>query len=326
MGIEVSVVIPMFNEVENAEDTLTAVARVLSDAGWEYQLIPVDDGSQDGTGEVLRRLADGDPRITPVVYAVNRGRGYALRRGFSAAGGRFIASLDADLSYEPQTAVRMVRTLLEQPEADLVLASPYMPGGAVDGVPFVRLALSRAGNVVLRRALPQPVHTSTGIVRAYRREVLDALDLESDGKEIHLEILSEAMTLGYRVVEIPATLATRRKGKSKFRPKATMASHLAFSLLERSAWVFAVGGLALMAISAIIGAYLLAVFFTGMLNPERPLMTVMMLLFLGGAVGLSFSLMSLQLAELRRNVVRLQAEVKRLRADQASAEVVAEES
>lgn len=311
----VSVVIPMFNEVDNAEDTLVAVARVLAEAGWMYQLVPVDDGSEDGTGAELQRLASVDPQITPVAYAKNRGRGYALRRGFAEARGDFVASLDADLSYSPDTVVRMVRALMDDADADLVLASPYMPGGRVDGVPFVRLALSRAGNVVLRRALPQPVYTSTGIVRAYRAEVLRALDLESDGKEIHLEILSEAMTLGYRVVEIPATLATRRRGKSKFRPRATMASHLAFSLLERSAWLFAVGGMALMIVSVIIGVYLLAVFFAGDLNPERPLMTVMMLLFLGGAVGLSFSLISLQLLELRRNMVRLQAEVKRLNVD-----------
>lgn len=320
MPSTVSVVIPMFNEVENAEDTLSAVALALSEAGWDYQLVPVDDGSRDGTGAELARLAAADPRITPVGYAMNRGRGYALRKGFGASRGDFVATLDADLSYSPDTAVRMVRILIDDPEADLVLASPYMPGGDVDGVPFVRLALSRMGNSVLRRALPQPVHTSTGIVRAYRADVLRSLDLESDGKEIHLEILSEAMTLGYRVVEIPATLATRRKGSSKFQAKSTMASHLAFSLLERSAWVFAVGGFALMVVSAIIGAYLLTVFVTGMLNPERPLMTVMMLLFLGGAVGLSFSLISLQLAELRRNVVRLQAEVKRTRATSAASD------
>jgi len=315
VSVLVSVIIPMYNEEENAEDTLAAVGAVLAAEGWTYELVPVDDGSSDGTRTELERLAAADSHVKPVSYRENRGRGYALRRGFAAASGSYVASLDADLSYTADTAVRMVRTLIDDTEADVVLASPYMPGGGVEGVPFVRLALSRAGNVVLRNTLPQRVYTSTGIVRAYRAEVLRSLDLESEGKEIHLEILSEAMALGYRIVEIPAVLATRRKGTSKFRPKSTMASHLTFSLLERSSWVFGIAGFFLVIVGIIIAAYLFGVFLTGELNPERPLMTVMVLLLVGGAVGLSFSLLSLQMSAVRRNVVRLQAEVLRLRSD-----------
>jgi len=186
----------MHNEQENAAETLAAVAHVLDAANWRYELIPVDDGSTDDTSGALALAAQGDDHIRPVGYRTNRGRGYALRRGFAVAKGDFVASIDADLSYEPGTVVRMVTALLEDAEADLVLASPYMPGGSVDGVPPMRLALSRGGNWVLRRALPQPIWTSTGIVRAYRADVLRSLDLESDGKEIHLEILSAAMALG----------------------------------------------------------------------------------------------------------------------------------
>jgi len=302
----------MHNEEENAADTLAALATALEKQGWSYELVPVNDGSTDATAERLADLAEKDPLIRPVSYTVNRGRGYALRRGFALARSTYVVSMDADLSYSPDTAVRMVTTLIEDPEADLVLASPYMPGGSVEGVPFARLALSRGGNWVLRRSLPQPVWTSTGIVRAYRATVLHSLDLESDGKEIHLEILSEAMALGYRVVEIPAVLSTRRKGTSKFRPKATMTSHLAFSVLERSAWLFSIAGLLLIICGLAVGIYLLTVFMRGDLNPERPLMTVMVLLFLGGAVGMSFSLLAMQMLELRRNMVRLQADVRRL--------------
>lgn len=308
----VSVVIPMHNEQENAAETLAAVAEVLKAAGWRYELIPVDDGSTDDTRDALALAEAADERVRPVSYRVNRGRGYALRRGFAIASGDFVASIDADLSYEPATVVRMVTALLEDADADLVLASPYMPGGAVDGVPPMRLALSRGGNWVLRRALPQPIWTSTGIVRAYRADVLRSLDLESDGKEIHLEILSDAMALGYRVIEIPATLATRRKGTSKFRPRSTMISHLAFTLLERSAWLFAIIGVAVLLLGVIVAGYLLTTFFNGSLNPERPLMTVMVLLFVGGAVGLSFSLVAMQFLGMRRMIVRLQADVLRL--------------
>jgi len=303
----------MYNEVENARDTLSAIAVALEAQGLTYELLPVDDGSTDGTARELAACAQDDPRIRPVGYTVNRGRGYALRKGFDAARGDIVASMDADLSYTVDHLIGMVRILLDDVDADVVLASPYMPGGSVEDVPFVRLALSRTGNAVLRRALPQPVFTSTGIVRAYRREVLESLDLVSDGKEIHLEILSEVMALGYRIVEMPAVLRTRRKGSSKFRPRATVLSHLLFSVLARPTALFGAFGLLTLLAGAVVGGYLLTVYFEGGLNPERPLMTVMLLLVMGGAGSLAFAVVASQLLELRRALVRLQADVRRLR-------------
>lgn len=307
---DVSVVIPMYNEVENAVGTLSAVGAVLAEAGWSYELIPVDDGSTDRTGEVLADVTKSDPRVRPVVYRHNRGRGYALRKGFAVARGRYVVSLDADLSYTPDHAVRMVQTLIDDPEVDIVLASPYMSGGRVEGVPLIRLFFSKGGNWVLQRAMPQRIHTSTGIVRAYRAESLRSLSPQADGKEIHLEILSEAMALGMRVVEIPAVLRTRRAGSSKFRPRATVMSHLLFSLLARPAALFVGGGIALIVASGVVGAYLLTVYLGGGLNPERPLMTVMVLLLLGGAFALSFGVLSTQMLELRRAMIKLQSDMK----------------
>lgn len=319
----VSVIVPMHNEEENALATIGALCDVLEQAGWDFEIIPVDDGSTDETGSVLAQAAAEDRRVHPVSYARNHGRGYALRRGFACARGDLIATMDADLSYDAMTAVEMLKVLDDEPGVDLVLASPYMPGGAVEGVPFMRLALSKVGNRVLRLSLSRPIHTSTGIVRAYRGSSLRALDLSSDGKEIHLEILSQAMALGFEIVEIPATLRSRRLGTSKFRPGTTMTSHLAFSLLERSSWLFGAFGLVLLMLSVLLGLYLLGVFFSGGLNPERPLMTVMLILFLGGAIALSFSLLAMLLLEMRREQVRLHADVLRLRDDLASAQAVA---
>lgn len=310
-----TIVIPMFNEEDNAETTISRLIETLEATGWEFEVVPVNDGSLDATAEVLVEIASHDSRVRPVGYRTNRGRGYALRRGFAAARGRFVAALDADLSYTPDHAVRMIGILLEDAEADVVIASPYMPGGAVEGVPLNRLLISRLGNAVLRYSLPKPVYTSTGVVRAYRKEVLDALDLASDGKEIHLEILSNVMALGCRIVEMPATLRARKRGKSKFRPGKTMQSHLAFTLLERSASVFAAFGALLVLVGLGLAGFLLAVMLGGDLNPERPLMTVMVLVLLGGAIGLSFSLLAMQLLETRRSIVRLQAEVMALRSE-----------
>jgi glycosyltransferase involved in cell wall biosynthesis len=308
----VSVVIPMHNEAENVRTTLTAIAESLRARGWTYEIVPVNDGSTDSTAELLSAAAADDPRVRPVIYHVNRGRGYALRQGFAAARGDLVASLDADLSYSVDVLTSMLQALVEDPEADIVLGSQCMPGGRYENVPFVRLFYSRVGNIVLRASLPRRVYTSTSVARAYRRDVLRSLNLESDGKEIHLEILAAAMALGYRIVEIPVVLSARTKGHSKFKPRRTVQSHLLFSVLTRSATLFAWAGMALLLLGIVDGGYLLTVFFRGGLNPERPLMTAMLLLLLGGTAALAFAVLASQLIELKRAVVRLQAEVRGL--------------
>ena len=309
MPIDVTAVVPMHNEADNAQDTLDALAAAFRAQGWSFELIPVDDGSTDNTSEVLALYAMTHPEVRPQGYRRNRGRGYAMRCGFDVARGRFVVSLDADLSYSTDTAVEMIRVLLDEPETDIVLASQWMPGGKIEGVPFDRAAISWTGNVILRNTLPRKIYTTTSICRAYRAEVLRSLDLSSEGKEIHLEILSEAITLGYGIKEIPATLGCRKKGHSKFRPNATIISHLLFTVVERPATIFAFTGLLVLFSGLPIGIYLLLQFLRGQLNPERPLMTVLVLLFLGGSIGLGFALQSLQLLELRRSLIRLRSDM-----------------
>lgn len=308
----VSAVIPMHNEQENAEDTLAAIAKAFADQGWTYELIPVNDGSTDDTADVLQQLSLEDSRITPVSYHSNRGRGYALRQGFACCRGQYVVSMDADLSYTPEHAVRMISRLIRNQETDVVIASPYMPGGAVEGVPFIRLLVSKAGNLVLQHALPQRIFTSTGIARAYRADALRCLELSCDGKEIHLEILSGALALGFQVTEMPATLRSRKKGHSKFRPRRTMHTHLVFTLLERATTLFAFFGALMIAAGFMVGLNIAWLSLTGSLNSDRPAMTLLVLLVIGGFVSLSFALMSMQMTELRRSVIRLQAN-RRLR-------------
>lgn len=308
----ISVVIPMHDESANAAVTLAAIGAELEASGADFELIPVDDGSDDDTGAILEDAARRDPRVRPVRYPRNRGRGYALRRGFDAARGDIVASLDADLSYSPDHLTRMVAILNEEPSVDVVVGSPYMPGGAVDGVPPLRLAISRAGNAVLRFSFAEPIHTSTGILRAYRRWVLDALDLQSDDKEIHLEILSKALVLGALVREMPSTLASRRRGASHFRMRSTVTSHLVFSLLQRPARMFGYLGLGLTLLALAAAAYLLDAYLAGSLNPERPLMTIMVLLFLAGQGAVAFSVVASQLSEIEKGLVRNAARLRML--------------
>jgi dolichol-phosphate mannosyltransferase len=313
--MDLSIIIPMFNEAENVESTLNRVEEVLDSFDGTYEIIGVNDGSLDNTYEILNRLSAKNGKVKVVSYPQNMGRGMALRRGFKVSRGEIVVSIDADLSYDPRYILDLVETLRREPDIDFVLASPYMPGGGVRNVPFLRLWVSQWGNRILRLAMPNQIYTSTGIFRAYRKRVLECLELESDGKEIHLEILSKALALGYRVKEIPAILTNRKRGESKFKFKKTAISHLVFSVFEKPMIIFGFIGLLTLAIGFLIGIYIAYLRFSGDLTPGRPLITFALLLILGGIQILSFGFIAIQMVSLRREILRIQKENLELRKD-----------
>lgn len=318
-AVKLSVVIPMFNEEENLKNTVDRLAetlRAFKDGAWEVVL--VNDGSTDATWACASELAARPPYagwLRVVGYSRNRGRGYALRTGFAAARGEWITSTDADLSYEPRYILDLVKVLREEDDVDMVIASAYMPGGGVEGLDMKRLFVSKFGNKVLSWFMSPPkgkVHTITCVFRAYRRYVLDSLDLESDSKDIHLEILSKAIMLGYNFKEVPVTLRTRKKGKSKhvFMPTAT--SHLVFALFERPILVFGLVGIMLVLASFLGMAWMIKAYLQQTLNPARPMMTIIVLTFLGGIQLLSFGVIGTQFVNLRKEIIKIQARLKAL--------------
>jgi dolichol-phosphate mannosyltransferase len=311
--MDLSIIIPMFNEAENAESTLNRVEEALASFPGTYEIIVVNDGSLDNTLDILNRLAEQDRRLKVVSYSKNVGRGMAIRKGFKESSGNIIVSIDADLSYHPHYILDFAETLSKEPDIDFVLASPYMPGGGVQNVPFLRLWISKVGNKILQFAMPNRIYTSTGIFRAYRRKVIDSFELESDGKEIHLEILSKALALGYRAREIPTILTGRKKGKSKFKFRKTTLTHLIFSVFEKPMIIFGFLGLVTLGIGLLVGIYISYLRFSGELTAGRPLITFAILLILGGIQILSFGFIAIQIVSLRREILRIQKENLELR-------------
>jgi glycosyltransferase involved in cell wall biosynthesis len=311
--VDVSIVVPAYNESENIVDTLDRIAAVFADRPESWEVIFVNDGSKDDTAAVIQRLADNDPRVVAAGYDQNAGRGRALRTGFAHARGEIVVSTDADLSYDPRYILDLLDALQTDPTIDCVLGSPYMPGGGTEGVDPKRLLISRLGNKILQATVNSDIYTFTGIFRAYRREVLDALELDADGKEIHLEILSRALGAGYRVKEVPAILRSRRKGKSKFRFGGTALSHLLFSFNERPILVFGALGLLLVLGGLAGGIYVTILRFQGALNPGRPLITLVVILMLAGLQILSFGFIAIQIGTLRREIFKVQRENRLLR-------------
>jgi len=309
---EISVVVPMYNEADNLPGTLLRIADALEPLGRPFEIVAVNDGSTDDTEDVLHKAKQLHPWLKVISYTPNRGRGYAQRQGFAVAAGAYILTTDADLSYEPKYLAQMVRTLDLHPDVDFVIGSPYAPGGGIERVPPGRLFLSRWGNRVLGFAMPGGIRTVTGILRAYRREVLDSLDLDSDGKEINLEIVSKAVAAGFVPFEIPAVLTGRKKGKSKFLLKATVVSHLLFSFFERPVMLFGFVGAVLVALGLLGGTHLIYLWQTGNLNPNRPLITLVVILLVSGLQIALFGFLGTQLVRIHRELFRIQRENKQL--------------
>jgi hypothetical protein len=149
------------------------------------------------------------------------------------------------------------------------------------------------------------IHTVTGVLRAYRRDVIGSLDLEAEGKELHPEIIAKAHAAGFHGVEMPAVLKTRSRGVSKFGLGGTASSHLIFSVHERPMLLFGLVGLGVIGLGLLLGFYLAWRWWEGALNPARPLMMLFPLLLLGGLQIVLFGFLGSQLVRLRRELYRL---------------------
>jgi len=310
--IDISVVVPMFNEEQNVKSTLHRLTRALDSTPKRWEIIVVDDGSTDQSKKLVEDYSRYNYSVKLISYPVNQGRGKALKVGLAHAQGKIICTTDADLSYDEKHILQMIEVLDRNPDVDLVVGSPYAYGGKAEGVPILRLFLSRWGNKILGFAMKGGLSTVTGVLRAYRKECITSLELESDGKEIHLEILSKALAMGYRAKELPATLKARTKGESKFKFKATAISHLIFSFFEKPIILFGAIGLFMLFLGFLGGAYAIYLWQTGSLNPNRPLMTLIVLLVISGIQVLLFGFLGTQLVLLRKEIYKIQRENKTL--------------
>jgi dolichol-phosphate mannosyltransferase len=232
--MDLSVVIPCYNEADNVEKLGSEFFPVIDElaATRSVEVIFVDDGSTDATWSALNSAFDGraQPGSNPLVrfeqHAVNRGLGAALRTGLTASRGQLVVTTDSDGTYRFTGIPEMLSYLT--PDVDIVTASPYHPKGGVAGVPKYRLVLSQGASMMYRVLVDYRVYTYTALFRAYRRQVIDQIQFQSDGFLGGTELMVKAMLAGYRVTEYPAVLHRRVFGTSKAKLARTIKAHLRF--------------------------------------------------------------------------------------------------
>src|SRR5919112_2540544 len=169
-------VLPTYNEAANLE---LLVAAALANLPGSARVLVVDDNSPDGTGEIADRLAAEEPRIEVLHRPHKEGLGPAYLAGFRCAlesGAGFVLEMDSDFSHDPADLGRL---LAAAERADLAIGSRYVDGGGVENWTPVRKAISRGGSAYARLVLGVPVRDLTGGFKCFRREVLEAIGLES---------------------------------------------------------------------------------------------------------------------------------------------------
>jgi dolichol-phosphate mannosyltransferase len=213
-------ILPTYDEAENIEAIVRAADEVLTTASPEgHRILIVDDGSPDGTGQIAERLAAELPAVEVLHRAERQGLGPAYLAGFAralGAGATHVMEMDSDFSHDPADLARLLEAARNG--ADLALGSRYIPGGGVSDWGLGRRLVSRGGSWYARQVLGLSVRDLTGGFKCFRREVLEAINLEtvrSQGYAFQVELTYRAVRAGFEVVEVPIVFRDRRLGHSK---------------------------------------------------------------------------------------------------------------
>jgi dolichol-phosphate mannosyltransferase len=218
-------ILPTYNEAENIEGLARAALAQLETTGREHTILIVDDGSPDGTGRIVDRLAEELASVRVLHRERKQGLGRAYLAGFGLAlanGAELVLEMDADFSHDPADLPRLIAAA---EAADLVLGSRYVPGGGVSSWGRVRRVLSRGGSAYARILLGVPVRDLTGGFKCFHRRVLEAIDLEhvhADGYGFQIELTYKAVRAGFTVAEIPILFRERSVGKSKMTARIAL--------------------------------------------------------------------------------------------------------
>ena len=211
-ALRVTVCLPTYNERENVERMIRALH------GLGVDVLVIDDGSPDGTGEIADRLAAELGSVSVLHREKKEGLGPAYLAGFRRAladGAELIMEMDCDFSHDPADVQRLIAAA---DGADLVCGSRYVKGGGTRNWGLLRRFISRAGSLYAQVILGLQVRDLTGGFKCYRRAVVDALPLDeihSKGYAFQIETTYRASRKGFRVREVPITFVDRVEGGSK---------------------------------------------------------------------------------------------------------------
>lgn len=288
---ELSVVVPIYNEYESIPALVDNIAQATDRLGISYEIILVDDGSSDGSADLLRQEAKQRPYLQAVLLRRNYGQTAAMAAGFNYARGKTIVSLDGDLQNDPADIPKLLAKLDEGYD----LVSGWRKNRQDDQL--TRLLPSRIANWLIGRVTGVKLHDYGCSLKAYRSEVLHDIHLYG---ELHRFLPTLAFIEGARITEIPVNHYARQFGKSKYGLSRTfrvvmdlMTLYFMKTFLTRPMHVFGSLGLISMLVGILLSVYLALVkFVAGQDIGNRPMMFLTIVLFLTGIQLFSFGVLS----------------------------------
>lgn len=289
-----SIVIPLFNEVESIPELHAGLSAVLDRLPQAAEMIFVDDGSTDDSMEAVRRLSERDPRVRGVQFRRNHGKSAALAAGLARATGTCLITLDADLQDDPAEIPR----LLDKLDEGYDLVSGWKRGRAD---PFLKRATSRIFNRVTSRLTGVRLHDINCGLKAYRREVTDTVRIYG---QLHRFLPVLALKEGFRLGEIEVTHRPRKYGRSKFGVSRFTGGF--FDLMtvlfltrytRRPLHLFGIAGIVSLVLGTAITVYLACqrMFFSVYLS-NRPMLFLGILLVIVGVQSISLGLIGEMIA------------------------------
>lgn len=217
MLVEKLVIIPTYNEKEN----ITSILKAVFDLQQDFHVLVIDDGSPDGTAEIVRRLQGSFPGKLHLEERRGKlGLGTAYIHGFKwgiTRGYHFIFEMDADFSHRPIDLPKLYEAC-KKGGADVAIGSRYVPNGKVVNWPWDRIALSKGGSVYTRLITWMPINDPTAGFMCYKREVLESINFDEIhfvGYAFQIEMKFAAWTLGFKIKEVPIQFEDRKYGESK---------------------------------------------------------------------------------------------------------------
>jgi glycosyltransferase involved in cell wall biosynthesis len=286
----ISVVVPIYNEVESLPHLIQAIATVMQDNHYAYEIVCVDDGSRDGSTELLKQLAEERDDLRAVLLRRNYGQTPAMAAGFENALGEIVVSLDADLQNDPLD----IPNLLEKMDEGYDLVSGWRKDRQDNK--WTRLLPSKMANLLIGRVTKVTLHDYGCSLKAYRAEVLADINLYG---ELHRFIPALASIEGARISEIPVRHHARQFGSSKYGLDRTFRVLLDLltvwfmrKFLTRPMHAFGYVGLMMMSLGFFLGLYLSSLkLFLGQSIGDRPLLLLVAILFLAGLQLFGFGLL-----------------------------------
>ena len=264
-----SIVIPVLDEDESLETLHKELSEVAEAQGCELDIVFVDDGSTDGSWDVINRLATADPHVRGIRFRRNFGKAAALSSGFSLARGELVMTLDADLQDDP----REIPKFLAEMAKGLDVVSGWKK---VRHDPWHKVWPSRVFNWMVSRITGVKLHDHNCGMKCYRREIFDEIQLYG---ELHRFVPVLAAARGYRIGELVIQHRSRQFGRSKYGVQRFVKGFLDLLTVkfltgfgQRPQHVLGTGGLAFFTLGAIGLAYLAAYWIAGQLFPELGLM------------------------------------------------------